>query len=128
MKADTKVATDALGSPQVKYSRSKHNAPVQEEEIEDLEELYLAGWRLSMVNFSLCLGTFLMALDVNIIGVAVPKIATVFKSLDDVGWYGSAYLLTVTSFQPTFGKFFKLFDIRLTYLFVILIFEGTVFS
>lgn len=65
---------------------------------------YLAGWRLTTVIVSLCLGTFLVALDVNIIAVAVPEISSVLNSLDNVAWYGSAYLLTVTAFQPIVGS------------------------
>ena len=73
---------------------------------------------------SLCLGTFLVALDVNIIGVAVPKIAAVFTSLDDIAWYGSAYLLTITAFQPIMGFVYKYFDVKTAYLSSIVIFEG----
>ena len=87
---------------------------------------YLKSWPLAIVTTSLCLGTFLVALDVNVIGVAVPKITAVFKSLDDIAWYGSAYLLTVTAFQPMTGFVYKFFSVRITYLSSILVFEGTV--
>ena len=73
---------------------------------------------------SLLFGTLLVAIDNTIIGTVIPKISTVFKALDDVGWYGSAYLLTVTALQPTFGNFYKYFDIKLTYLISIVVFEG----
>ena len=89
-------------------------------------DLYLKSWRLALVTFSLCLGTFLVALDLNIIGVALPKITTVFNSLDDVSWYGSAYILTVSAFQPTMGFLYKSFNVRLIYLSNILIFESEV--
>ncbi|KAL8725329.1 MAG: hypothetical protein Q9166_007435 [cf. Caloplaca sp. 2 TL-2023] len=89
----------------------------------DVRKGFLKGIPLAVVTVSLCLGTFLVALDVNIIGVAVPRIATAFKSLDDVAWYGSGYLLTVTAFQPTMGVIYKYFDVRLTYISVIFIFE-----
>ena len=85
---------------------------------------YLSSWKLGIVIASLCLGTFLIALDVNIIGVAVPKITTTFHSLDDVGWYGSAYLLTVTAFQPMMGFNYKYFSITTTYLVCVATFEG----
>ncbi|KAF7916838.1 uncharacterized protein EAE98_010560 [Botrytis deweyae] len=35
--------------------------------------------------------------------VTIPKISTEFKALDDVGWYGSGYLITLTAFQPLQG-------------------------
>ncbi|PQE23830.1 efflux pump antibiotic resistance protein [Rutstroemia sp. NJR-2017a BBW] len=51
-------------------------------------------------------------LDMNIIGVAIPKIITQFNSLDDVAWYGSAYLLAITAFQPLFGNLYKYFNAK----------------
>lgn len=84
----------------------------------------LSSWRLAIVTFSLCLATFLLAIDVNVVSVAVPKILAEFHSLTDVAWYGSAYLLTVTAFQPVMGFFYKYFDVRVTYLVSIMIFEG----
>ncbi|KAL8827933.1 MAG: hypothetical protein Q9170_006815 [Blastenia crenularia] len=85
---------------------------------------YPQGWRLALIMISLCLGTLLVAIDNTIIGVAVPQISTVFDSLDDVGWYGSAYLLTVTALQPTFGNVYKYFDIKTTYMASVLVFEA----
>ena len=84
---------------------------------------YLVGWRLGVVILSLTFGLFLVALDTTIIGVATPKITTEFRSLNDIGWYGSAYLLAVTAFQPTFGSFYKHFNLKVVYLSSILIFE-----
>ncbi|KAF4626587.1 hypothetical protein G7Y89_g11571 [Cudoniella acicularis] len=76
-----------------------------------LDEPYLQSWRLALVTTSLCLGTFLVALDVNIIGVAVPKITSVFDSLGDASWYAAAYLLTMTALQPTMGYLYKSFNV-----------------
>lgn len=42
---------------------------------------YLHGWKLAIIIISLCFGTFLIALDVAIIGVAIPKITTDFHRL-----------------------------------------------
>ena len=87
-------------------------------------EPYQTGWRLALIIFPLCLGTLLVAIDNTIIAVAIPKISSTFKALDQVAWYGSGYLLTVTAFQPTFGKLYKYFNVKLTYLVSIGIFEG----
>ena len=87
-------------------------------------ELYLTGWRLYIIVVALLLGTLLVAIDNTVIGVVISKITTVFKALTDVGWYGSAYLLTVTGFQPFFGNSYKLFQVKNVYLISVLIFEG----
>ncbi|KAL9122049.1 MAG: hypothetical protein Q9187_001396 [Circinaria calcarea] len=84
---------------------------------------YPSGWKLAVIILPLCLGILLVALDNTIIAVAIPEIATTFKSLTDVGWYGSGYLLTVTAFQPILGKFYTYFNMKATYLVSVIIFE-----
>jgi MFS family permease len=72
---------------------------------------------------SVGLSVFLMALDNTIIATAIPAITDQFHSLPDVGWYGSAYLLTTASFQLLFGKFYTYFSLKWVYLIAIGIFE-----
>ena len=93
-----------------------------EEEAED-ESKYLSGAKLIILSLGLCLTTFVIALDNTIIATAIPKITTVFNSLEDVAWYGSSYLLTTCSLQPSFGKVYTYFDVKWTYLAALLIFE-----
>ena len=98
-------------------------------ETQDLQRSYPSTSRRLTIVAALCLGTLLNAIDITIIGVAIPTIATVFDALDDVGWYGTAYLATLTALQPIFGVTYKYFDPRMTYLFSILLFEvGSVLS
>jgi MFS family permease len=84
---------------------------------------YPTGVKLGLISLALCLAVFLMALDNTIIATAIPKITDQFNSLDDVGWYGSAYLLTTASFQLLFGKFYTFFSIKWVFLTAIGIFE-----
>ncbi|OGE55021.1 hypothetical protein PENARI_c005G12229 [Penicillium arizonense] len=84
---------------------------------------YPTGIKLGLVTLALCLSVFLMALDNTIIATAIPKITDQFHSLPDVGWYGSAYLLTTASFQLLFGKFYTFFSIKWVYLVAIGVFE-----
>ena len=85
---------------------------------------YPTGAKFAAILGCLTLGTFLVAIDIVIISVANPKISTTFQAPADVGWYGSAYLLTVTALQPAAGNLFKLFSAKWVYLVSILIFEG----
>ncbi|KAJ6180746.1 hypothetical protein N7519_011207 [Penicillium mononematosum] len=84
---------------------------------------YPKGPQLALITLALCLGVFLVALDNSIIATAIPKITVQFHSLEDVGWYGSAYLLTTASLQLLFGKFYTFFNVKWTYLFAIGLFE-----
>ncbi len=88
------------------------------------EEQYLAqGWKLFLILSSLMLSVFCQALDDTIIATAIPRITDDFKRLDDVGWYGSAYLLTNASFQLFYGKLYQILPLRLVFLGALLLFE-----
>ena len=90
----------------------------------DLENIeYPKGAKLAIIVISLCVSIFLMALDNTIIATAIPRITDDFKALNDVGWYGSAYLLTTCAFQLFFGKLYTFFSIKWVYLTAIFIFE-----
>lgn len=43
--------------------------------------------------------------------------------MTDIGWYGSAYLLTNCAFQLLFGKTYTFFSVKFTFLSAILLFE-----
>lgn len=88
------------------------------------ESKYVHGMQLVLLTAGLLLSVFVVALDNTIIATAIPKITTVFDSLNDVGWYGSAYLLTTTSLQPSFGKVYTYFDVKWVYLSSLVIFEA----
>ncbi|KAK6508881.1 hypothetical protein TWF481_003648 [Arthrobotrys musiformis] len=90
--------------------------------MESLHE-YPTAWKLAVISIALCLSVFCMALDNTIIATAIPKITDHFKSLDDVGWYGSAYMLTTCAFQLLFGKFYTFYSVKWVYLIALLIFE-----
>ncbi|KAI4095682.1 MAG: hypothetical protein LQ339_007171 [Xanthoria mediterranea] len=101
-------------------------SPIQEAAALDKpsdEPEYPSGAKLAIITISLCLSVLLMALDNTIIATAIPKITDYFNSLDDVGWYGSAYLLTTCAFQLFFGKLYTFFSIKWVYLTAIAIFE-----
>jgi MFS family permease len=85
---------------------------------------YPTRGRRTIILTCLILGTFLVAVDTTIISVAIPRISTDFRALDNVGWYGSAYLMTLTAFQPTMGKVYKMFSPKAAYLVCMVVFEG----
>jgi hypothetical protein len=82
------------------------NAELDDEDIE-----YPHGLKLAIILTALCLAVFLVALDQTIIATAIPKITDHFNSIQDIGWYGSSYLLTATALQPTFGRIYTIFSV-----------------
>ncbi|KAI9656307.1 MAG: hypothetical protein M1821_004970 [Bathelium mastoideum] len=81
------------------------------------------GLKLALTIVGLCLSVFCVALDNTIIATAIPRITDQFHAIQDVGWYGSAYLLTTCAFQLFFGKLYYLFNIKYTFLVALFIFE-----
>ncbi|KAK3196968.1 hypothetical protein GRF29_1536g165079 [Pseudopithomyces chartarum] len=126
---DYEKTTDrALSEPQTapKTSLSKEDAVVDEgDEVaeEDAQHEYPKAWRLAAITIALCLSVFCMALDNTIIATAIPRITDQFKALNDVGWYGSAYLLTTCATQLIYGKFYTFYSIKWVYLSALFIFE-----
>jgi hypothetical protein len=62
--------------------------------------------------------------DRLIISTAIPRITDEFNSAGDIGWYGTAYLLTNCAFQLVFGKLYTFFSVKATFLTSILLFEA----
>ncbi|KAK0651142.1 major facilitator superfamily domain-containing protein [Cercophora newfieldiana] len=87
------------------------------------EAEYPSRLRLALVAIGLYLAVFLFALDQNIVANAVPRITDEFKSVSEIGWYGSAFLLTTCAFQLFYGKAYSFFSIKYTFLFAVGVFE-----
>ncbi len=87
-------------------------------------QAYPTGLSLAILVLGVSLAAFLVALDRTIIATAIPTITDEFNAPSDVGWFGSAYLLTSCAFQPTFGRIFVHFDVRWAFLAALAVFEG----
>jgi hypothetical protein len=66
-------------------------------------------WMVMLSNF---IAMFLVALDRTIIATAIPRITDDFRSLGDIGWYGSSYMLTTAASQLLFGRIYKFYSLR----------------
>ncbi|KAJ3493733.1 hypothetical protein NLG97_g4550 [Lecanicillium saksenae] len=80
----------------------------------------LSFWLLIIAVFSVM---FLVSLDKMIISTAIPQITDEFHSNKDIGWYGTAYLLTNCSYQLVFGKLYTFLPVKPTFLATLLLFE-----
>ncbi|KAK6220272.1 major facilitator superfamily transporter [Colletotrichum tabaci] len=87
------------------------------------EAVYPTGIRLTFIVVALVLSIFLVALDMTIVATAIPKITDEFRGLDQVAWYGSAFFMCVAAFQSTWGKAYKYFPLKTSFLLSIFIFE-----
>ncbi|CZR66374.1 related to aflatoxin efflux pump AFLT [Phialocephala subalpina] len=78
---------------------------------------------ISFMTVALMSAVFLVALDVNILATAIPRITTEFHSIDDVSWYGIAYSLPKMALQPTYGRIYGSFSYKHVFCCTIVIFS-----
>jgi hypothetical protein len=83
----------------------------------------MTRWQMASMISALVLSIFLCSLDLTIIATAIPMITKDFHSLEDVGFYGSAFLLTIATTQSFWGKLYKYFDLKVVFLASIAVFE-----
>ncbi|KAK5659837.1 hypothetical protein OQA88_13300 [Cercophora sp. LCS_1] len=94
------------------------------DEYDDAERNYqprsLKFWTILIGMY---LAMFLVALDRTIIAIPLAAITNEFGSIQDIGWYGSAYMLTNACFTPVFGRIYKLYSTKWVFLSSIVVFE-----
>jgi len=84
---------------------------------------YPGPQKVFLIMIGAYLSMFLVALDRTIIGTAIPKITDDFHSINDVGWYASAYLITLCAFQLVFGRIYTFYSAKWVLLCAIGLFE-----
>ncbi|KAK4139718.1 major facilitator superfamily domain-containing protein [Dichotomopilus funicola] len=107
--------------------QEKNQPEEQAEEEEDEDEddptaNHLTGLPLVSVTIALSAAVFLVAMDVNVIATAIPRITGEFRSLEDVGWYGSAFLMATCAAQIPYGRIYSLFPAKWVFTSAIMIF------
>ncbi|KAK3389293.1 azole resistance protein [Podospora didyma] len=96
-----------------------------DDEYQDAEQNYkpksLKFWSIMLGMY---LAMFLVALDRTIIATALASISNDFNSIEDIGWYGSAYMLTNACSILLLGKVYRQYSTKVVYLASIVIFEA----
>lgn len=137
---DVSPGEKTIGYNTPRDSESLHKKePESTDDVDDVE--YPSGIKMLLIVFALVMSIFLLSLDMvsscpsnvrehctdshpqTIVATAIPKITDDFKGLDKVGWYGAAFFMTVGGFQSTWGKIYKFFPLKGSFLMAILIFE-----
>lgn len=112
---------------------------------------HMQGWALASLTFAFMAICFVLALDNTILGLqthspwprwisytltqyrqlatAIPQITSDFQSLNDIGWYGSSYLIAQMALLPTCGRLYAFYNIKWVYCVSLMVFEvGSVVS
>ena len=74
---------------------------------------------------AVCLGTFMLLLDITIVNVALPDIQLALKSsFSDLQWVVDAYALTLAAFLLTAGSLADMYGRRLMYMIGLVVFTS----
>jgi hypothetical protein len=117
------MATQEPSTSEATDMKAKEHSNAEVMDMNDDAGEYPSGLKLLTVIIALVLAMFLASLDMTILATAIPRITDQFHSVADVGWYGSAFFLTVASTQSTWGKGYKYFDLKTVFLIAIATFE-----
>ncbi|PKS10139.1 hypothetical protein jhhlp_001889 [Lomentospora prolificans] len=87
---------------------------------EDEEQAgYPSGLNLLFTVLALIFSIFLASLDM----ATIPKITDEFGGIDKVSWYGAAFFMTNGSYQTAWGKAYKFFNLKYTFLASVFVLE-----
>ncbi|KAL4795544.1 major facilitator superfamily domain-containing protein [Aspergillus venezuelensis] len=98
-------------------------ASTSKDEAQEQAMQYPSGVALTIIMIGLVAAIFLISLDTTIVSTAIPRITDEFKTVADMGWYGSAFFLTLASFQGFWGKTYYYFPLKTVYIISIAVFE-----
>ncbi|KAH1316059.1 hypothetical protein KXV95_003783 [Aspergillus fumigatus] len=84
---------------------------------------YMHGWALASLTLAFMSICLVLAIDNTILATAIPSITSDFKSLNDIGWYGSSYLIAQMALLPTCGRFYAFYNIKWVYCISLAVFE-----
>ncbi|KAJ5116845.1 hypothetical protein N7456_001193 [Penicillium angulare] len=87
------------------------------------ETAYMEGWALASLTVAFMAICLILALDNTILSTAIPRITSDFHSINDIGWYGSSYLIAQMALLPTCGRLYTFYNIKWMYCLSLLVFE-----
>ncbi|KAI9294010.1 MFS general substrate transporter [Neoconidiobolus thromboides FSU 785] len=85
-------------------------------------EITLGKTKIILILISLVLSILIAAVDETIVATALAAITKEFNGSGEVTWIAGAYLLTMTAFEPLYGKFSDLFGRKYCLLFSLFLF------
>ncbi|KAF1847880.1 MFS general substrate transporter [Cucurbitaria berberidis CBS 394.84] len=123
---ESRMSFEQKKSPETLQLRESHGSGQPDQSAQSTTEQNpkpLAGAKLFSVLLAIILSVFLTSLDSTIVATAIPRITEEFGSLDQIGWYGASFYITLSSFQVVWGKGYKYFPLKSTFLVANVVFE-----
>lgn len=134
-------ATESRNSIDGVERRPKDEVVVSQNSPDEADIVYPSGLKLILLMISVFIGMFLVSLvcfigtlrmesfidctgqDRLIVSTAIPEITNEFNSAGDIGWYGTAYMITNCAFQLVFGRIYTCFRVKYVFLTSFVLFE-----
>lgn len=110
-------------TPTHEVSNEAHSSQEDEEYADAEKNFKPKSLKFWLIIIGMYMAIFLVALDRMIIATAIPSITNDFHSIEDIGWYGSAYMLTAAIFNPLSGRVYQLYPIKWVFLLSLVVFE-----
>ncbi|KAI1179865.1 drug resistance transporter [Nemania sp. FL0916] len=101
---DKSLAPAAQPSPDTDQDLEISAAIVDRNTPDSPQTEYLEGWRLRVLTAGLCLGVFLVNLEISIVSTSLVSITNDLKHFSQASWVVTAYLLSYTSFMVILAK------------------------
>ncbi|KAF8157219.1 member of the major facilitator superfamily [Crassisporium funariophilum] len=113
-----------LGNGQPEYSRNGNASSQSENVAHTTDDSVVEASRKShlTVIIPMAVGIFLCAMDQTIIVSSYASIGSELNQLQNTSWIATAYLLTITSFQPLYGKLSDIFGRKNCLIFAYFVF------
>lgn len=109
------VAPEHVGHPQEQLQ--------VEGSAQDDDNVYPKGFQLWSAVISIFIVSLLHGLDLTIVAATVPSVTNQFKTIEDIGWYSSAYSVMAASMSFFFGKLYSQMSSKRLYLISVALFE-----
>ncbi|KAK9236192.1 major facilitator superfamily domain-containing protein [Lipomyces kononenkoae] len=87
------------------------------------DQALLHGAPFVVLIASVTMAVFLVSLSTTILGTATPTITSEFHTVDDVGWYAAAYLVSNCGMAPLTGTLYRMFHLKFVFIAFIGVFE-----
>ncbi|KAH8815994.1 major facilitator superfamily domain-containing protein [Xylogone sp. PMI_703] len=111
---------DDIPTPQ---SSDREISPRSKQPTDVPDEALLRGAPFYLMFASTIAAVFLVALNATVLGTATPAITSEFHTVQDVGWYAAAYLITNCGMAPFTGTLYRMFHLKFVFMTFIGIFE-----
>ncbi|KAL9123683.1 MAG: hypothetical protein Q9217_006909 [Psora testacea] len=114
-------------SSPVEKSSTEEPSPTSVLDPANNSNVYLKGWRLQVLSFSLSLCMLLVNIEVSIIGTSLISITNDLNGFSQQGWVVTGYLITYTGMIIIWSKSSDIFGRKpaiLATLFIFTVFSG----